>query len=108
MKSRNAFRPRRIASAFALATAAVLAGGLLPGFVGEAAAQTKIKWAHVYEVNEPYHKQSVWAAEEIKKLYELFLKVDATQIEINPFVETADKHGETNGGTNEIFSRCSI
>ena len=32
------------------------------------------------------------AAEEIKKLYELFLKVDATQIEINPFVETADKH----------------
>ncbi len=67
MKSRNAFRPRRIASAFALSAAAVLASGLVPGFVGEAAAQTKIKWAHVYEVSEPYHKQSVWAAEEIKK-----------------------------------------
>src|SRR5262245_49737346 len=32
-----------------------------------AAAQTKLKWAHVYEVNEPYHTEAVWAAEEIKK-----------------------------------------
>jgi tripartite ATP-independent transporter DctP family solute receptor len=32
-----------------------------------AAAQTKLKWAHVYETSEPYHKWSVWAAEEIKK-----------------------------------------
>jgi len=31
------------------------------------AAQTKLKWAHVYEISEPYHTQSVWAAEEIKK-----------------------------------------
>ena len=31
------------------------------------AAQTKLKWAHVYETSEPYHMQSVWAAEEIKK-----------------------------------------
>lgn len=30
------------------------------------------------------------AAEEIKKLYKLFTNVDATQIEINPFVETDD------------------
>lgn len=30
------------------------------------------------------------AATEIKKLYELFLKVDAVQIEINPFAETDD------------------
>ncbi|KAL8618170.1 Succinate--CoA ligase [GDP-forming] subunit beta, mitochondrial [Nucella lapillus] len=30
------------------------------------------------------------AAEEIKKLYNLFLKVDATQVEINPFGETHD------------------
>ncbi|KAK6056339.1 ATP-grasp domain protein, partial [Cooperia oncophora] len=30
------------------------------------------------------------AAEEIKRLYKLFLAVDATQIEINPFVETED------------------
>ncbi|XP_076468841.1 succinate--CoA ligase [GDP-forming] subunit beta, mitochondrial-like [Babylonia areolata] len=30
------------------------------------------------------------AADQIKKLYELFLKVDATQVEINPFGETDD------------------
>ena len=36
----------------------------LPGL---ATAQTKLKWAHVYETSEPYHTQSVWAAEEIKK-----------------------------------------
>lgn len=34
-------------------------------------------------------KQDV-AAEQIKRLYKLFLKVDATQIEINPFGETPD------------------
>ncbi|MEA2931027.1 MAG: hypothetical protein QOG38_3455 [Hyphomicrobiales bacterium] len=32
-----------------------------------AAAQTKLKWAHVYEVAEPYHTEAVWAADEIKK-----------------------------------------
>ncbi len=37
------------------------------GFSGVANAQTKLKWAHVYETSEPYHTQSVWAAEEIKK-----------------------------------------
>lgn len=35
---------------------------------GPASAQTKLKWAHVYEVAEPYHTQAVWAAGEIKKL----------------------------------------
>jgi tripartite ATP-independent transporter DctP family solute receptor len=30
-------------------------------------AQTKLKWAHVYETSEPYHTQAVWAAEEIAK-----------------------------------------
>src|SRR6187431_3468042 len=34
---------------------------------GTAQAQTKLKWAHVYEVSEPYHKWSVWAGDEIKK-----------------------------------------
>jgi tripartite ATP-independent transporter DctP family solute receptor len=34
---------------------------------GPAAAQTKLKWAHVYEVAEPYHTQALWAADEIKK-----------------------------------------
>jgi tripartite ATP-independent transporter DctP family solute receptor len=32
-----------------------------------AQAQQKLKWAHVYETSEPYHVDSVWAAEEIKK-----------------------------------------
>ena len=34
---------------------------------GSALAQTKLKWAHVYEVSEPYHKWSLWAGDEIKK-----------------------------------------
>ncbi|MFL5111330.1 MAG: sialic acid TRAP transporter substrate-binding protein SiaP [Microvirga sp.] len=37
------------------------------GVTGSATAQTKLKWAHVYEVSEPYHSQALWAAEEIKK-----------------------------------------
>jgi tripartite ATP-independent transporter DctP family solute receptor len=32
-----------------------------------AVAQTKLKWAHVYETSEPFHKWSVWAAAEIEK-----------------------------------------
>src|SRR5215813_12339109 len=32
-----------------------------------AAAQTKLKWAHVYETSEPYHTAAVWAAGEIAK-----------------------------------------
>jgi len=43
-----------------LATAAL-------ALAGPALAQTKLKWAHVYETSEPYHTESVWAAEEIKK-----------------------------------------
>ena len=34
---------------------------------GTLLAQQKLKWAHVYESSEPYHTESVWAAEEIKK-----------------------------------------
>ena len=49
----------RIAFAL-LATAALVAGG-------PASAQQKLKWAHVYETSEPYHTESVWAAQEIKK-----------------------------------------
>ncbi len=36
-------------------------------FAAPAAAQTKLKWAHVYEVAEPYHTEALWAADEIKK-----------------------------------------
>lgn len=33
------------------------------------------------------------AAKQIQQLYELFLSVDATQVEINPFGETPDGRG---------------
>ena len=46
--------------AFAIAAVAL-------GAIGSAQAQTKLKWAHVYETAEPYHKWSVWAGDEIKK-----------------------------------------
>jgi tripartite ATP-independent transporter DctP family solute receptor len=45
------------------AAVAVLALALSTGV----AAQTKLKWAHVYETSEPYHTAAVWAAAEIKK-----------------------------------------
>lgn len=35
--------------------------------VGIAQAQTKLKFAHVYEVSEPYHTAALWAAGEIAK-----------------------------------------
>jgi tripartite ATP-independent transporter DctP family solute receptor len=44
----------------------VLAAALLSVAAG-ASAQTKLKWAHVYETTEPYHTAAVWAAGEIKK-----------------------------------------
>ena len=37
------------------------------GQFGIANAQTNLKWAHVYETSEPYHKWSVWAGDEFKK-----------------------------------------
>lgn len=49
----------------AIAACALAATAL--GTAGIAGAQTKLKWAHVYETSEPFHKYSVWAAEEIKK-----------------------------------------
>jgi len=35
--------------------------------VGNALAAEKLKWAHVYETSQPYHKWALWAADEIKK-----------------------------------------
>ncbi|WP_127089921.1 sialic acid TRAP transporter substrate-binding protein SiaP [Aquabacter cavernae] len=51
---------RGLAAAFALSVALSLGGGV-------AQAQTKLKWAHVYEPAEPFHTASVWAAAEIAK-----------------------------------------
>jgi tripartite ATP-independent transporter DctP family solute receptor len=41
-----------------------------------AQAQTALKWAHVYETSEPFHTESVWAAEEIGKRTEGRYKID--------------------------------
>jgi tripartite ATP-independent transporter DctP family solute receptor len=46
--------------------AAIAAAALLAAATG-ALAQTKLKWAHVYETGEPYHTQALWAAGEIAK-----------------------------------------
>lgn len=46
---------------------ALLAGVALALSAGHAAAQQKLKWAHVYEVSEPYHTAALWAAGEIAK-----------------------------------------
>jgi tripartite ATP-independent transporter DctP family solute receptor len=54
----------RIAAPF-LALATFLVAALAPFSLAH--AQTKLKWAHVYETSEPYHKWSVWAGEEFKK-----------------------------------------
>jgi tripartite ATP-independent transporter DctP family solute receptor len=56
MKKRNTLK--------LIAACAVLAAAAAPF---AANAQTKLKWAHVYETSEPFHKWSVWAGEELKK-----------------------------------------
>ena len=53
-----------------LATAVMMAGTLA------AHAQTTLKWAHVYEATEPFHTESVWAAEEIAKRTDGRYKID--------------------------------
>ena len=50
---------RRLALAAAFIIAALVAG--------PASAQIKLKWAHVYEITEPFHTEALWAAGEIKK-----------------------------------------
>ena len=46
-----------------------LAAAAIVGVAGLSGAQAaeKLKFAHVYETTEPYHKRALWAAEEIKK-----------------------------------------
>ena len=62
---RGVTRRTFLGTATAGTVAAIAARGNAP-----AIAQTKptvLKWAHVYEVGEPYHTEALWAAEEIKK-----------------------------------------
>lgn len=46
---------------------AALAAAAMLAVSGTAAAQQKLKFAHVYEVSEPYHTAALWAAGEIAK-----------------------------------------
>ena len=42
--------------------AAIVDGFIIAAAIARpASAQTKLKWAHVYEVAEPYHTQALWA-----------------------------------------------
>ncbi|MGE6738640.1 sialic acid TRAP transporter substrate-binding protein SiaP [Allorhizobium pseudoryzae] len=54
-----------------LGAAAVMAASTL-----SAHAETVLKWAHVYETSEPFHTDSVWAAEEIAKRTNGRYKID--------------------------------
>lgn len=52
---------RRTFAGAALAAPALIAAATRAG------AQTRLRWAHVYETNEPYHTQALWAAEQIRE-----------------------------------------
>ena len=59
---------------------------------GIAQAQTKLKFAHVYEVSEPYHTAALWAAAEIGKRTN-----NRYQIEVFP-ASTLGKESDINQG----------
>ena len=45
-----------------------LAGLATPFITGQASAQAqRLRWAHVYEVNEPYHTEALWAAQQFRE-----------------------------------------
>ncbi len=48
----------------ALVGAALAAPALIAAT--RAGAQARLRWAHVYETNEPYHAQALWAADRIR------------------------------------------
>ena len=57
---------RRTALLAALAAATPVAAPALIGRRAQAQAQ-RLRWAHVYEVNEPYHTVALWAAEQVRE-----------------------------------------
>ena len=62
--------------AFGNMTKTLLAGIAGAMIAGSAYAETVLKWAHVYETSEPFHTESVWAAEEIAKRTEGRYKIE--------------------------------
>jgi tripartite ATP-independent transporter DctP family solute receptor len=72
-----------------------------------ASAQETLKWAHVYETSEPFHTESVWAAEEIAKRTNGRYKIDvfpASQLG----KETDINQGLTLGTVDIIISGSSF
>ena len=57
-------------------TGLTLAAAMVMASAIAAQAKTALKWAHVYETSEPFHTESVWAAEEIGKRTEGRYKID--------------------------------
>src|SRR3954451_24646783 len=87
-------------------TLAAAAVGLTLG-AAAAQAQTKLKWAHVYETSEPFHTQSVWAAGEIAKRTNNRYQVDvylASQLG----KETDINQGLSLGSVDMIISSSSF
>lgn len=87
-----------------LAGAALLSIGLT---TAPALSQTKLKWAHVYETSEPFHTESVWAAQEFAKRTN-----NKYQIEVFPASqlgkETDINQGLTLGSVDVIISGSSF
>ncbi|MGL5448353.1 MAG: sialic acid TRAP transporter substrate-binding protein SiaP [Rhabdaerophilum sp.] len=87
-----------------LAGAALLSIGLS---TAPTLAQTKLKWAHVYETSEPFHTESVWAAQEFAKRTN-----NKYQIEVFPASqlgkETDINQGLTLGSVDIIISGSSF
>ena len=93
-------KPSALAGVLALALA-------LAATAGPAAAQTKLKWAHVYETSEPFHTESVWAAQEIEKRTQGRYHIDvypASQLG----KETDINQGLTLGSVDMIISGSSF
>jgi tripartite ATP-independent transporter DctP family solute receptor len=79
----------------------------MTAIAGGAMAQTKLTWAHVYEVTEPFHTESVWAAEQIKE------RTDGRyEVQVFPASqlgkETDINQGLTLGTVNIIISGSSF
>jgi tripartite ATP-independent transporter DctP family solute receptor len=90
--------------AMGLIAAALLGLGLASP---AALAQTKLKWAHVYETSEPFHTESVWAGQEFARRTN-----NKYQIEVFPASqlgkETDINQGLTLGSVDIIISGSSF
>src|SRR2546429_9600436 len=66
-------------------------------------AQSKLKWAHVYETSEPFHTASVWAAQEIGKRTNGRYAIDVYRLS-HVGKETAINQGLSRGSVARIIS----